>query len=91
MKKIMKTLKFHSVDPENCRIYFTSKDRQGKKILYCVQNELSILNVFWWGFYCCSENGEPSHAVDFKDIGYFEVPESNEQIVKDFFNKEKAA
>lgn len=57
----------------HCQVTYYSKNDQGQKIVYCLQ---------WQGkedvrLMRCSQDGEPSHEVKFKDIADFERPKAD--------------
>lgn len=68
----MAILKIHSIDSGFCRIYYKTNNQHGQKILYCLQDEGGSHGGI--KLYRCTEEGEPSHEVSFKNDVYFELP-----------------
>jgi hypothetical protein len=58
-------LKFHSVEPGYCRVYYTLGSA-----LYCVQDEGHRI----YKFYRCTSQGEPQYQVKPDDCTFEKIP-----------------
>lgn len=54
----MKHFKLHSIDSGFDRIYYQRKNKEGRDLLYCLQDSREIK------LYRCSRDGEPDHELD---------------------------
>lgn len=57
--------KLHSIDSGFCRIYYTTKNSEGQKIIYCLQDEGDRFGGVQ--LYRCSKEGEPEFITHFKE------------------------
>ncbi len=53
-------MRFHSTDEDHCRVYYTTRNKNNERLIYCLQQADNAGEI---KFYRCSEDGEPSHEV----------------------------
>lgn len=56
--------KIHSIDSDFFRVYYTTKNDHGEKLLYCLQYDGERCGGV--KLYRCTKDGEPSHTTPFK-------------------------
>jgi len=76
---IIKRFKLHSIDQGNCRIYYTTRNSTGQKLLYCLMENHGI------GLYRCSQDGEPDYEIPTPDATkhHFDIPTGDSQLEND--------
>lgn len=57
--------KIHSIDSDFFRVYYTTKNELGEKLLYCLQYDGERCGGV--KLYRCTKEGEPSHPTPFKE------------------------
>jgi len=79
-----KIFKYHSTDPDRCRVYY----RSSGSAVYCLQYSADPQG---FDLFSCTAEGEPSHPFPLANC-YFEIPRGDAPIdneVIQFINQEK--
>lgn len=77
-------LKWKSIEPGFCRIYYTAKVNN-KTLLYCLQDN-GKCSEEQWVFYGCSSEGEPDFVIPLVAIESIDIPHCNAGIVLDLLS-----